>query len=137
MVTLAAVTDVDRSISWTSDLDSALDERWDFVLASASLNYVSEPMEVFTKLGRIAPYVLLTRLSLWPIDRHLPAVQQLSRREPGGAYPTWDFSEAGFLDEIPAIGDVVLRFDVPEDTARIAGHRSAYAGLLIRTKGPS
>jgi putative methyltransferase (TIGR04325 family) len=137
MSTLAAGANVRRSISWTSDLDSALGEAWDFVLASASLNYVSDPIGDLTKLGRMAAYVLLTRLPLWPIDRHLPAVQRLSRREPGGAYPTWVFSEAGFLDEIAAIGDVVLRFDVPEDTARIAGHRSTYAGLLIRTKNPS
>ena len=85
----------------------------------------------------MAPYALLTRLPLWPVDHHLPAVQRLSRRDRGGAYPTWVFSEAVLLEEIGAIGDVVFRFDVPEDTGWIAGHRGTYAGLLIRTKDPS
>jgi putative methyltransferase (TIGR04325 family) len=134
MVTLAARTEVGQSIRWTSDLDSALDERWDFVLASGSLQYVPDPIRVLTKLGRMAPYVLLTRLPLWPIDHHLPAIQRLSRRDRAGAYPTWVFSEDVFLEEIGAIGEVVLRFDVPEDTARIAGHRGIYSGLLIRSK---
>ena len=137
MVTLAARTEVGQSIRWTSDLDSALAERWDFVFASASLNYVPDPIQAVTKLGRTAPYVLLTRLPLWPIDHHLPAVQRLSRRDRAGAYPTWVFSEDVFLEEIEAIGEVVLRFDVPEDTARIAGHRNIYAGMLIRTKDSS
>jgi putative methyltransferase (TIGR04325 family) len=132
--TEAERTEAPQSISWTSDLASVLDDRWDFVLASASLNYVPDPMEVLNKLGRLAPYALFTRLPLWPVGRHLPAVQRLSRLDPGGAYPTWVFSEADFLDEIEAFGDVVLRFDIPEDTARIAGHRGTYTGLLVRTR---
>jgi len=137
MVALAAGTDVGRSISWTSGLDSAVGERWDLVLASGSLNYVPDPIGVLTKLGGMAPYVLLTRLPLWPVDRHLPAVQRLSRGDRAGAYPTWVFSEEVLLQEVAAIGEVVLRFDVPEDTARIAGHRNIYAGMLIRTKDSS
>jgi len=137
MASLAANSMAGRSISWTSDLDAALHKRWDFVLASASLNYVPEPLKALTALGRTAPYALLTRLPLWPVAHHLPAIQRLSRRQRAGAYPTWVFSEEQFLDEVEAVGDVVLRFDVPEDTARIAGHRGAYAGLLIRTKDPS
>lgn len=137
MVTLATRTDSGKSISWTSGLDSAVGERWDFVLASASLNYVPDPIGVLTKLCGMAPCVLLTRLPLWPVDRHLPAVQRLSRRDRAGAYPTWVFSEEVLLQEVGAIGEVVLRFDVPEDTARIAGHRNTYTGLLIRTKDPS
>jgi putative methyltransferase (TIGR04325 family) len=133
MVTLAART-VMSQISWTSDLDSALDERWDLVFASASLNYVPDPAQILAKLGRAAPYALLTRLPLWPVDHHVPAIQRISRRDRGGAYPTWVFSEADFLEEIQEIGDVVFRFDVPEDTARIAGHRNTYTGLLIQTR---
>jgi len=137
MVAMAAGTDVGRSISWTSDLDSALGERWDLVLASGTIQYVPDPIGVLTKLGGMAPYVLLTRLPLWPVDRHLPAVQRLSRRDRAGAYPTWVFSEEVLLQEVGAIGEVVLRFDVPEDTARIAGHRNTYTGMLIRTKDSS
>jgi hypothetical protein len=85
----------------------------------------------------MAPYALLTRLPLWPIDRHLPAIQRLSRTDRAGAYPAWVFSEGVFLDEVGAIGEVVLRFDIAEDTARIAGHRGSYAGLLVRSKDPS
>jgi putative methyltransferase (TIGR04325 family) len=138
MATLAAGTrGGDRSISWTSDLDSALGQHWDLVFASASLNYVPFPMRVLTQLGRMAPYVLITRLPLWPVDQHLPVVQRLSRKARFGAYPAWVFSEAAFLEDVDAIGEVVLRFDVPEDTAWIAGHRGTYTGLLIRTGAAS
>lgn len=137
MVSVGDGTKGDRSISWTSDFDSAMGERWDFVFASGTIQYVPDPMGVLARLGRLAPYFLLTRLPLWPVDHHLPAVQRLSRMDRSGYYPTWIFSEAGFLDEIDAIGDVILRFDVPEDTARIAGHRGTYAGLLVRTRASS
>jgi putative methyltransferase (TIGR04325 family) len=137
MVALAAETRADRSISWTSDLGSTPGEGRDLVFASASLNYVPDPVGVLATLARCAPYVLLTRLPLWPVEHHLPAVQRHSRMVRRGAYPTWVFSEADFLAEIDAIGDVLLRFDVPEDTARMAGHRATYAGLLIRRREPS
>jgi putative methyltransferase (TIGR04325 family) len=137
LVSLTAGTKAQASISWTSNLDAKLGERWDFVLASGSLHCVLDPMGVLAKLAGIAPYVLLTRLPLWPVDHHLPAVQRLSRWDQGGAYPLWFFSEAVFLEEVRAIGDVVLRFDVPEDSSRIAGHRNTYAGMLIRTKDSS
>lgn len=123
-------------ISWTSDLDAMLGERWDFALASASLNYVPDPLQVLSGLCRVASHVFVTRLPLWPIDRHLPAVQRLSRAD-RGTYPTWFFSETVFLEQVREFGDIVLRFDVPEDTARVAGHRCSYTALVIRTKDPS
>jgi len=137
MVQVSAGADNGRSISWTSDLDQALAETWDFVLASGSLNYVPDPIENLTRLCGRTPYTLITRLPLWPVEHHLPVVQRRSRRDRAGIYPTWVFSEADFLKEIRAIGDVVFRFDVPDDTARISGHRGTYSGLLIRTRDPS
>lgn len=137
MVGLATEANNDPAISWTSDLDSVLGERWDFVLASASLNYVSDPTGVLDRLRRSAPHMLLTRLPLWPIDRHLPAIQRLSRGSRTGAYPTWFFSEAVLLAQIATFGDIIARFEVPEDTALVAGHRRNYSGLLIRTRDAS
>lgn len=119
-------------LSWTTDLSAALADRPDFVLASAVVNYLPEPVEVLRSLAGRAPWLLLTRLPLWPFPQHQAAVQRLGRRRAAGSYPTWFFSETRLLQQLEPDWRLVLRYEVPQDSAFFAGTRRTYAGLLLQ-----
>lgn len=121
-------------LSWTTDLACALANRPDFVLASAVVNYLPEPIGVLRSIAGHAPWLLLTRLPLWPIPQHQPAVQRLGRRRGAGSYPTWFFSERRLLQQLEQDWRLVLRYEVPQDAAYFQGTWSTYAGLLLQER---
>lgn len=122
---------VSPDLAFTSDLNHALDAGADICLASASLNYVADPVSTLASMIRTAVAVVLLRLPLWPIAQHSPAIQRLSRHSEELGYPTWFFSETQFRREVSSIGSIVMSFDIPEDRAYFAGHYGCYQGLVI------
>ena len=117
-------------ISWTTELREGAN--YDLVLASASLNYVADPISTLNHLATLAPFIILTRLPLWPIPRHQPAVQVVDRRR-RTSYPTWFFAEDRFREQLDAIGEIALEWPVAEDTAYFEHHRCDYRGLVLRS----
>lgn len=115
-------------LQWETDLSSLRQQ--DIVLASASLNYVPDPWASLQRLAESAPFLIITRLPLWPISEHRPAVQYLDRGKRAG-YPTWFFSESRFRQGLVEVGETLLEWSVPEDTAYFAQHRCDYRGLLL------
>jgi putative methyltransferase (TIGR04325 family) len=118
-------------LGFVSDLSTALEAGPDVILASASINYIADPTDVLTLMCANSSCVVLTRLPLWPINRHTAAVQHTQRRPVDISYPTWFFSEQVFLSEIPFGSKVLLDFVCPDDRAGFAGHYSTYRGLVI------
>jgi putative methyltransferase (TIGR04325 family) len=118
-------------LHFTTDLRAALQSGADICVASASLNYIADPMGALTAMVRAASAVVLLRLPLWPIAEHRPAIQRLSRHSAQAGYPTWFFSETQFRDQVGTLGRIILSFDVPEDRAYFAGHYGCYQGLVI------
>ena len=138
VVDLPAVVDVmcDRSrpgLTFVSDPAAALSAEPDVILASASLNYIADPTDMLRTMCLHASFVVLTRLPLWPIVRHTPAIQRTQRRPVDISYPTWFFSERVFMSEIPSGSDILMDFVCPDDRAGFAGHYSTYRGLVIAT----
>ena len=126
----------DRSrhgLQFMSDLSVALESKADVVLASASLNYVPNPTSMLGTMCANSSYVVLTRLPLWPIESHAAAVQHAQRRPVEISYPTWFFSEARFMTELPTGSQVMFDFVCPTDRAGFAGHYLTYRGLVIAT----
>ncbi len=130
-------------LHFTTDLPAALGSGADICVASASLNYLADPMGALTAMARAARAVVLLRLPLWPIAEHRPAIQRLSRHSAEAGYPTWFFSETQFRDQVAGMGRIILSFDVPEDRAYFAeplrvlprtGHRTRSARGM--TTGP-
>ncbi len=118
-------------LAFVSDPSAALEPGPDVILASASINYIADPMDMLRMMCSHASVVVLSRLPLWPIDRHTPAIQHTQRRPVDISYPTWFFSEHVFMSEIPSGSDVLLDFVCPDDRAGFAGHYSTYRGLVI------
>jgi putative methyltransferase (TIGR04325 family) len=117
-------------LSWEVTPDSA--HGYDMVLASGSLNYVPDPIPTLQKLARLAPYLVVTRLPLWPIPAHLPAAQYVDRRA-GLGYPTWFFSDAAFRQELATFATITVEWSVPQDTAYFGHHRCDYRGLILES----
>ena len=120
-------------LQFTSVLSNALEAKADVFLASASLNYVPDPMTMLGAMCAHASFVVLTRLPLWPIGRHMAAVQHTQWRPVEVSYPTWFFSETQFKAALPTGSHIVLDFVCPDDRASFAGHYSTYRGLVIAT----
>lgn len=120
-------------LHFTSSLAAALDAPVDVVLASASLNYVAEPAKTLARAASRARHVIATRLPLWPLPVHRPAMQRVGRGSNTVGYPTWFFSRNQFLNEVDALGSMQLLFEVPQDRAYFAGHYGTYHGLVFRT----
>jgi putative methyltransferase (TIGR04325 family) len=118
-------------LAFVSDLSAAIAAEPDLILASASINYIADPTDMLTLMCANSSCVVLTRLPLWPIIRHTPAVQHTQRRPVDISYPTWFFSEQVFMSEIPLGSKVLLDFVCPDDRAGFAGHYSTYRGLVI------
>lgn len=131
-----SMSDLKRpGLEFTSDLSVALDARVDVFLASASLNYIPDPTAMLDTMCEHAPFVVLARLPLWPIQSHTAAVQHARRRPIEVSYPTWFFSERRFVAELPAKSEILLDFVCPDDRAAFAGHYATYRGLVIATDG--
>lgn len=128
----SAASRADDGLAWTTDLDAALSLRPDFVLASAVVNYLPQPLVTVRELARHSAWTLITRLPLWPVPTHQAAIQRLGRRAGAGSYPTWFFSEDQFVREVQELGSVAARFAVPEDAAYFAGRYLTYCGLLLQ-----
>ena len=122
-------------LEFVSDLSVALEGRVDVFLASASLNYIPDPTAMLDTMCAHAPFVVLTRLPLWPIQSHTAAVQHTQRRPVEVSYPTWFFSERLFMAELPGRSEILLDFVCPDDRAGFEGHYSTYRGLVIATAG--
>jgi putative methyltransferase (TIGR04325 family) len=118
---------------FTSDLEMALSEGVDFVLASASLNYVHTPIDVLQQFISHSQFVFLNRLPLWPVEEHQVAVQRAQRRPVEISYPTWFFSRKTFLSGLPFSCDIRMEIEVSSDRAFFAGHYGTYSGLLIES----
>lgn len=122
-------------LEFVADLSVALEGRVDVFLASASLNYIPDPIAMLDTMCAHAPFVVLTRLPLWPIQSHTAAVQHTQRRPVEVSYPTWFFSERLFMAELPERSEILLDFVCPDDRAGFEGHYSTYRGLVIATAG--
>lgn len=120
-------------LAFVSDSSAALKAGPDVILASASLNYIADPMGMLRMMCAHGSFVVLTRLPLWPIERHTAAVQHTQRRPADISYPTWFFSEQRLMSEIPMGSEILLDFACPDDRAAFAGHYSTYRGLVIAT----
>ncbi|MEI8261964.1 MAG: hypothetical protein WCG77_10745 [Actinomycetes bacterium] len=120
-------------LAFVSDPSAALEAGPDVILASASLNYIANPTDMLRVMCAHGSFVVLTRLPLWPIERHTAAVQHTQRRPVDISYPTWFFSEQMFMSEIPLESEVLFDFVCPDDRAGFAGHYSTYRGLVIAT----
>jgi putative methyltransferase (TIGR04325 family) len=132
-IVVEAMANRNRSgLTFNSDLDAALSGQVDVVIASASLNYVPHPQDTLRKLCQKNSFVVITRMPLWPIQEHQPAVQR-AQRWPlvEKSYPTWFFSERQFMAEIPKDAKILFDFICPDDRASFAGHYSTYRGLVL------
>lgn len=118
-------------MTWTADPDEIGPTH--LGLASAVLNYVPDPNQTLMWLATHCPWFIVTRLPLWPIASARAAVQRPTKRESGGSYPTWFFSDSTFRKDLRKFGSIEMSWDVPEDTAVFAGTRRDYVGLLIKS----
>lgn len=139
VVDLPAVAETMRvrarpGLVFTSSLTEALGSGVDIAYASASINYLAEPVGILDQLLKQSAATVLTRLPLWPISDNRVAVQRAQRRPVEISYPTWFFSEAWFLAYVEARSKLLLDFGCPDDRGSFAGHYAQYRGLVLARK---
>lgn len=130
---LATTRGMAEGVDAISDLEAALKEAPDVILASGALHYTKDPISLLKQFLRASPTVILTRLPLWPIPEHHVAVQRTQTRPVEISYPMWFLSEPRFRSELAGIADVLFECEVPEDRASFLGHFGTYRGLVLRS----
>jgi len=119
-----------EDLVWVDSLDS-VDPHVDIILASAVIQFLEHPHQQLADLLARSDWLVLNRVPLWPIPEDAPAVHRARVAGPV-LYPCWMFAEDQFLAKLRMLGEVVLRWDVPQDVAFFAGVRRPYQGLLVR-----
>lgn len=122
------------SLIFTDDLDAALQGQVDVAFASASINYVPEPMTLLDRLLAASTACIVMRLPLWPMPSDHVAVQRTQRSPHEISYPTWFFSESAFFRHLSGVADCLLDVVCPDDRAAFGGHYSRYRGLVLAAR---
>lgn len=108
---------------------------YDVVLASSSLQYVPDPVEVWKWLASQANrYVLLNRVPMADLGRDRVTVQNVLHPEYRASYPAWFLDETTWIRRFEQEWSIVLRWEVPEDTVHVFGRTFSNSGLLLRRK---
>jgi putative methyltransferase (TIGR04325 family) len=102
------------------------------VIASGVLQTLQEPRAVLPQLfGLGAPYVLISRLPVAPLERDRLTVFRPSVMN--AAFPAWFFGRS-IIDEFTRYGEVLYDFTVPEDVVHLDDVPVTYSGVLVRAR---
>lgn len=123
------------NVEYLSDLNRALDRRPSIILASASLNYISDPLNLLRQFCEASDVTILNRLPLWPLRSHSAAVQCVGRDAHDPSYPTWFSAEEKFRATASKLAEIVYEFESPGDRAYFRGTYRTYSGMVHDNRG--
>ena len=108
---------------------------YDLVLASSSVQYTPDPVRTFERMTTLASrYVIVSRFPLIPGSRDRLTVQRVSPSYYDASYPAWFLGERKWLPLIEESFVIRRRWDVPEDSLFLDGHRVVNRGLLLERR---
>ena len=120
-------------MKWIDDIEG-VNASQDIALLSSVLQYVEQPHELIERASRAAGVLIINRLPLIDATEDVPTVQKLRMYGYRGSYPAWFLSKEKFSARIHQIGEIVTRWQVPEDT-HVLGVRSVVCeGMVVRVE---
>ena len=112
-----------------------LQERYDLVHASSSVQYTPDPVHTFERLTILAGhYMVVTRCPLIPGSRDRLTVQRVPPSYYDASYPAWFLGEDKWLPLIERNFIIRRRWSVPEDRLFLDGHRVMNQGFLLERR---
>ena len=130
-----ASLDNHSGIRWVESLEE-IEGRCDIALLSSVLQYVEEPYQLMTSVMEIANISVINRIPLTTSATDQCAVQRVRSYGRRGAYPARFFSEKKFLHFLQTCGEVIVKWNVPEDRPVLNYREIMSRGLVLR-HGPS
>jgi putative methyltransferase (TIGR04325 family) len=119
------------------DSDEALDRGYDFVLASASIQYAREWRELLAKLaGAAKPWLLLHRIPAVETVPTFPALQRAQGYGYETEYVGWVFHRGELVQAAEELGFELVREYALVDPIAVAGapENPKHIGLLLRAR---
>jgi putative methyltransferase (TIGR04325 family) len=119
-------------ISFRSDIPT--DQNFDVGLLSGVIEYVEQPFELLELVSSICEAVILNRTPLTPFSKDIVAIQRPGFLNSRGSYPLHMFSEEVFIKKLEALGEISMRWFVPQDSPVIRFHHFPQQGLVFRSR---
>jgi len=104
------------------------------VLMSGVLQYLEDPHKTFDIISRLAPFVVVNRIPLIDAARDRLTVQRVHPSMYSGSMPHWFFARDRFMHAVSSRHDIVMTWEVPQDTAVLDGVGMHYNGMLLRAR---
>ena len=101
-----------QAINGLEFVSSIPEDRFDFALASGSLQYLDRPRETLRQLCYRAPWVCVTRCPLVNTPEHQTIVQRIPAKLGGHPLAPWRFSRSRREEELAAHSQIVMRWAV-------------------------
>jgi len=129
----SACRSIDRQpFRYIDDLAQA-DDLYDIILASGSLQYISDPYEAMERYSARARHLIFNRMPIHDHDRDVIKIQKVPPHVYEGSMPVWFFSERRLLTALRSLGTIVRTWDVAADEGTWAqGGARSMRGYLIR-----
>ena len=118
-------------ISWTDALDDS-SQKFDIVLLSSVIQYVEKPFALIEMAMQKAPLLIFNRLPLSTNPHNLICIQRPGLFESKGSYPVHILSERLVMSYLSTRGNIMSRWQVPEDVAVVRFRRIVNQGLTFR-----
>ena len=118
-------------VSWTDTLNDK-HQTFDIVLLSSVIQYVEKPFELIEMAIQKAPLLIFNRMPLSKDPNNLVCIQRPGLLETKGSYPVHILSEHLVVSYLSARGNIMSRWQVPEDVAVVRFRRIVNQGLTFR-----
>jgi putative methyltransferase (TIGR04325 family) len=107
---------------------------FDICLMSGVIEYVEKPFDLITTISEVSDSVILNRVALSPFKKNYCAIQRPGLFESRGSYPLHLFSEDYFLKKLQSLGEISLRWYVPQDSPVVRFHHFPQQGLVFQPR---
>ena len=126
-----ASLDEHPGITWVQSIEE-IEGRCHITLLSSVLQYVDEPYQLLHAVTEISDISIINRIPLTRYDNDRCAVQRVRTYGRRGAYPARFFSESVFFRALRTHGEIIARWNVPEDRPVLNYREIMSQGVVLR-----
>ena len=121
-------------LSFVAEVDG-LQAHYDVAIASATVQYLEDPMGAINGLMNVATMVVLNRVPLFQIDQHRVAVQKKNFWSKSADYPSWFFSRTQFFEKLNIREDETWTFLNSQDKAYFEKTLTSFSCMVFPGRG--
>ena len=120
-----------EELRFVDSLEALNGETFDCVIASGSLQYVSEPERVLQQLSKYSSTVVIDRVPLQQSGKSRVTIQKIPPSIFKASYPAWFFDEEMWVRTLKKFADISMTWTCPEDSVFIDGTALSTKGYAL------